>query len=171
MIKNYYKILGVNPKSSPEDIKISFRKLAIFWHPDRNSNPIALEKMQELNEANQILSDEKKRLLYDRLYYEFYGNDYSNEIKITKPKTTTTNKFDLNEQKEKEESLSKKYEQEISELNSWIKNIKFSLSSFDNLLNKGLEKIDRPIENFVYYFPIVLGVIFLIVIILLNLSK
>ena len=83
MIKNYYKILGVNPKSSPEDIKISFRKLAIFWHPDRNSNPIALEKMQELNEANQILSDEKKRLLYDRLYYEFYGNDYSNEIKIT----------------------------------------------------------------------------------------
>ncbi len=49
MIKDYYKILDVKITYTQEEIKNSFRKLAFFWHPDRNSNPIALQKMQELN--------------------------------------------------------------------------------------------------------------------------
>ena len=57
MIKDYYKILDVQLTSTQEEIKSSFRKLAVFWHPDRNSNPLALQKMQEINEAYEILSN------------------------------------------------------------------------------------------------------------------
>lgn len=169
MIKNYYEILNIKPSATLDDIKTSFRKLALFWHPDRNSNPIAIEKMKELNEANEILSDKNKRMLYDKLYKQFFGL-YSIDLEI-RSETKQTTEASNNKETEVKENVSKKYSQEIEELNSWIKNIKFSLNSFDNILKQGLDKIDKPIENLVYYFPVILGVIFIIIILLLNLSK
>lgn len=148
MIKDYYKILGITIAASQTEIKSVFRKLAVFWHPDRNSNPIALQKMQELNEAYEILSDEDKRKVYDRIYREyFFIND---EIVISHKKETES------VTKEKEEYIKQKYDRELNELYNWIKNIKFSLSSIDDLLNKVLVKIDRPIETFFYFLPIVI---------------
>ena len=67
MIKDYYKILGLSISATQNEIKQSYRKLAVFWHPDRNSNPIALEKMKEINEAYEILSDENKRKSYNKI--------------------------------------------------------------------------------------------------------
>ena len=65
--KNYYNILGVNKNSSPQQIKKSFRKLALKYHPDRNQgNKLAEKKFKEINEAYTILKDEKKRSLYDK---------------------------------------------------------------------------------------------------------
>ena len=60
--KNYYDILWVSESASVDEIKKAFRKLAIKHHPDRWWSK---EKFQEINEAYQVLSDEKKRGQYD----------------------------------------------------------------------------------------------------------
>ena len=65
--RDYYEILGVSREASPEDIKKAFRKLALEYHPDRNSSDAgAEERFKELNEAYSVLSDSDKRAQYDR---------------------------------------------------------------------------------------------------------
>lgn len=64
--KNYYEILGVDKKATPEEIKSAYRKLAMKYHPDRNQgDEAAAEKFKEINEANETLSDQQKRAAYD----------------------------------------------------------------------------------------------------------
>lgn len=66
MAKNYYEILGVDKKATQADIKSAYRKLAKQYHPDLHPNdPSCAEKFKEINEANEVLSDEKKRQAYD----------------------------------------------------------------------------------------------------------
>jgi molecular chaperone DnaJ len=68
--KNYYEILGVKKNASAEEIRKAFRKLARKYHPDVNpGNKSAEEKFKELSEANDVLSDPKKRKIYDQLGY------------------------------------------------------------------------------------------------------
>ena len=70
--KDYYKILGVEKTATADQIKKAYRKLARQHHPDVNPNdPTAERKFQEVNEANEVLSDEDKRRKYDQL-----GADY-----------------------------------------------------------------------------------------------
>ena len=65
--KDYYEVLGVNRDASEEDIKKSYRKLAMKWHPDRNpDNPKAEGNFKEAKEAYEILSDSQKRAAYDQ---------------------------------------------------------------------------------------------------------
>ncbi len=76
--KDYYEILGVNRDSTPQEIKEAYRKLAFQYHPDRNKeNPLAIEKMKEINEAYAVLSDSRKRKDYDFLWKQYgsYGYD------------------------------------------------------------------------------------------------
>ncbi len=66
MAKNYYDILGVSKDASADDIKKAYRKLARQYHPDLHpGDKQAAEKFKEINEANEVLSDEKKRKNYD----------------------------------------------------------------------------------------------------------
>jgi curved DNA-binding protein len=65
--KDYYKILGVGRDASAEDIKRAYRKLARQYHPDKNKAKGAEDKFKEANEANEVLSDPKKRAAYDQL--------------------------------------------------------------------------------------------------------
>src|SRR6476469_6465987 len=68
--KDYYGILGVKKSASAEYIRKAFRKLARKYHPDVNpGNKSAEEKFKELSEANDVLSDPKKRKIYDQLGY------------------------------------------------------------------------------------------------------
>ncbi len=65
--KDYYEVLGVNKDASSEDIKKSYRKLAMKYHPDRNpDNPKAEEHFKEAKEAYEMLSDDQKRAAYDQ---------------------------------------------------------------------------------------------------------
>jgi curved DNA-binding protein len=69
---DYYKILGVDKKASEEEIKKAYRKLARKLHPDLNPNDKeAHQKFQQINEANEVLSDPEKRKKYDQ-----YGKDW-----------------------------------------------------------------------------------------------
>ena len=63
--KDYYNILGVDKKSSKDDIKKAYRKLSMQYHPDRNSEPGAEEKFKAVAEAYEVLSDDQKRQKYD----------------------------------------------------------------------------------------------------------
>ena len=80
--KNYYEILGVNRKSSKEEIKLAFRKLAKKYHPDankENDGESTDEMFKDINEAYDILTTDEKRKKYDRqvnrLGYGFVPND------------------------------------------------------------------------------------------------
>ena len=61
----FYEILGVSSDATEDQIKKAYKKLAFQLHPDRNSDPNSSAKFQELNEANEVLSDPAKRLNYD----------------------------------------------------------------------------------------------------------
>jgi molecular chaperone DnaJ len=66
--KDYYGILGVKKTASTDDIRKAFRKLARKYHPDVNpDDKKSEEKFKEISEANDVLSDEKKRKVYDQL--------------------------------------------------------------------------------------------------------
>jgi curved DNA-binding protein CbpA len=68
--KDYYATLGVKKSASVEDIRKAFRKLARKYHPDVNpGDKKAEEKFKEISEANDVLSDPKKRKIYDQLGY------------------------------------------------------------------------------------------------------
>ncbi len=72
--KDYYGILGVKKTATSEEIRKAFRKLARKYHPDVNPNDKkAEEKFKEMSEANDILSDPKKRKIYDQL--GFYSDN------------------------------------------------------------------------------------------------
>ncbi|MDR0463146.1 MAG: DnaJ domain-containing protein [Pseudomonadales bacterium] len=64
--RDYYEVLGVNKTASADEIKKSYRKMALKFHPDKNKEADAEDKFKEINEAYQILSDEKKRSTYDQ---------------------------------------------------------------------------------------------------------
>src|SRR6204780_1841732 len=73
--KDYYGLLGVKKTATADDIRKAFRKLARKYHPDVNpGDKKAEERFKEISEANDVLSDEKKRKVYDALGY------YSDQI-------------------------------------------------------------------------------------------
>ena len=66
--KDYYKILGVDEKSSEDEIKKAYRKLSMLHHPDKNGNTEESKLMfQDLNNAYSTLSDPQKRRMYDMM--------------------------------------------------------------------------------------------------------
>ncbi|WP_318312835.1 J domain-containing protein [Flagellimonas crocea] len=79
---DYYKVLGVDKKTSTEEIKKAYRKLARKYHPDLNPNDKEAEmNFKRVNEANEVLSDPEKRKKYDE-----YGKDWQHAEEFEKAK-------------------------------------------------------------------------------------
>lgn len=65
MGKDYYTILGVSKGANDDELRKAYRKMALKFHPDKNSSPGAEEKFKQIGEAYDVLSDPKKRQVYD----------------------------------------------------------------------------------------------------------
>ena len=79
---DYYKILGLDKTATPADVKKAYRKLARKYHPDLNPNDKDAQKnFQQINEANEVLSDPEKRKKYDQ-----YGKDWQHAEEFEKAK-------------------------------------------------------------------------------------
>ncbi|MBL8170785.1 MAG: molecular chaperone DnaJ [Acidobacteria bacterium] len=78
--RDYYEILGVNRNATEQELKSSYRKLAMQYHPDRNpGNEEAEEKFKELNEAYGVLSSAESRSRYDRYGHAGVGTSAASE--------------------------------------------------------------------------------------------
>ena len=74
IFKDYYKILGLETnKVNIEEIKIAFREQAKKYHPDVNQGKAAEERFKDINEAYRVLSDNRSRRKYDRIWYSHVG--------------------------------------------------------------------------------------------------
>ena len=73
-MSEFYALLGVSRDASEVDVKKAYRKLAMEYHPDRNSSPEAEARFKEITEAYEVLRDPQKRALYDRYGKAGLGN-------------------------------------------------------------------------------------------------
>ncbi|CAL5327642.1 unnamed protein product [Camellia sinensis] len=87
---DYYSTLGVSRSASGKEIKAAYRRLARQYHPDVNKQPGATEKFKEISAAYEVLSDDKKRALYDQ-----YGEAGVKSTVGGQAGAYTTNPFDL----------------------------------------------------------------------------
>src|SRR5438128_6189264 len=72
--RDYYEVLGVSKSSSPDEIKKAYRKVAMQYHPDRNTGDHeAEEKFKEAAEAYEVLSDQDKKAKYDRYGHQAFA--------------------------------------------------------------------------------------------------
>lgn len=91
----YYKILGVAPNASDNEIKQSYRDLAKLWHPDHNASEEAMERFQQLSVAYDVLKDERKRLEYNLLAMAYHHDNFP-DINTIKTYKTQSGKEDAN---------------------------------------------------------------------------
>ena len=93
---DYYTILGVSQYAKYREIKLAYRRLALKYHPDRNSSPFAEDVIKTINAAFEILSDKDKRRQYDKtaIFDNIAHNKEKNQthvdVRSEKTNTTTT---------------------------------------------------------------------------------
>ena len=83
MSMDYYKILGVLPSASGDEIKSAYRKLAVKFHPDRNPDPRVADHFKEITEAYNTLGDEENRRVYDLRFSSAFQEVFTPEPEVT----------------------------------------------------------------------------------------
>ena len=77
--RDYYEVLGVDRNTAPDEIKKSYRKLALKYHPDRNKSNNAEEKFNEISNDYGILSNPEKRRIYDQTGHDGIDGRFTQE--------------------------------------------------------------------------------------------
>lgn len=75
-MKDYYRILDIEPNASQDDIHCQYRRMALKYHPDISDDE---EKFKEINEAYEVLSDKEKRAKYDEEYNNMFSKSYKSD--------------------------------------------------------------------------------------------
>jgi DnaJ-class molecular chaperone len=107
---DFYTILGISQYAKYREIKVAYRRLALKYHPDRNSSPFAEDAIKRINAAFEILSDKDKRRQYDKTavlnnisqnkeknqnqQYSSYAYDDSNNVYADSDHNNTGNDYD-----------------------------------------------------------------------------
>lgn len=84
MSVDYYKILNLTKNASDDDIKKSYKKLALQYHPDRNKDSNAEDKFKQISEAYQVLSNKDTKQKYDFGHNINFNNQFNNANDIFK---------------------------------------------------------------------------------------
>ena len=77
--RDYYEVLGVSKTSSQHEVKQQYRKLALKFHPDRNQYSDAEEHFKEISEAYAVISDPRKKQVYDQYGHAGTNGRYSGQ--------------------------------------------------------------------------------------------
>ena len=113
MLLNHYDILGVPHDANIEQIKKSFRKNAIKYHPDNHSgNPEFTQRFLQIKEAYDILIDEKKRKEYDFEWHSYYGTNGITKDKFKSDNSSSSSAsatYSTHEKVKKEQEQNEKY--------------------------------------------------------------
>lgn len=91
MEENYYDVLEINGNASDNEIRKAYRRLALIWHPDKNTEnkELAEYEFKKISEAYEVLSDPKKKEIYDR-----YGK-LTPDLSEASPESSFAHEFDL----------------------------------------------------------------------------
>lgn len=163
MLPNYYKVFGLNKTATKEGIKKRYRALAKKYHPDVNNSPDATAKMQEIQEAYYILSDEEARSRYDIQYDRIYGSEKEEFKSSNSHSQTGYTKSDKTEQNG--------YEFDDPILEKWILNAKRQAVEFVKNFYRDTKGIAA--SGCSYYFK-ALGIciiVFFVIIILIRIFR
>lgn len=154
MLPDYYKIFGLSKNATQAEIKKRYRELAKKYHPDVNKSPDATSKMQEIQEAYYILSDDEARERYDIQYERVYGNKSEGFKQSSHSQTNQT----YNEKKEN-------YKEQFSDpiLEKWIINAK--KQAYDFVKNTYRDTKGIAASGCSYYFK-TLGICILVLIVI-----
>lgn len=152
MFKDYYAILDISFPSDENEIKSSYRKQSLKWHPDRNIGRNTEEKMKAINEAYEILSKSDSKRRYDIEYIKFRHQviqeqqyDYSNQSYDKQWEYA----YDV-----KDENLKNDIHNARRSAEEYVKNFMTSLKSDANLAVKGAAKGAMPYIISAFIMPI-----------------
>ena len=122
---DYYTILGVSQYAKYREIKVAYRRLALKYHPDRNSSPFAEDIIKRINAAFEILSDKDKRRQYDKeaVFNNIMHNKEKNQTQPYSPYThfdnsNTSNDYDANLKKGNKNNVRAKSEKTTTPTNN-----------------------------------------------------
>jgi DnaJ-class molecular chaperone len=122
---DYYTILGVSQYAKYREIKVAYRRLALKYHPDRNSSPFAEDIIKRINAAFEILSDKDKRRQYDKeaVFNNIMHNKEKNQTQPYSPYThfdnsNTSNDYDANLKKGNKNNVGAKSEKTTTPTNN-----------------------------------------------------
>jgi DnaJ-class molecular chaperone len=155
MLPNYYEVFGISKSATQEELKKRYRQLAKKHHPDVNKSADATAKMQEIQEAYYILSDDEARSRYDIQYERIYGSK----------------KHEFTEQAKNEKSDQRSYQIDDPILERWMANAKRQSVDFVKKLYRDTRGIAA--SGCYYYFK-ALGIcvlIFIAIVILVTIIR
>lgn len=113
-MKNYYDILGINPTAGKDEIKAAYRKLSVKFHPDKNNGEKFFEEMfKNINDANDILTDDLRRKEYDAKLKAFQEQKLKDDAELRRKEEELRHKQE--ELKRKEEELRRKAQEAAQE--------------------------------------------------------